>query len=48
VAGHKDIPNIFGIMDKERRGFLAGIAAITKQPMAMANLNKTHFWRAER
>ena len=34
---------VFGIMDKERRGFLAGIAASTKQPMAMANINKQHF-----
>jgi hypothetical protein len=30
-------------MDKKRRGFLVGIAASTKQPMAMANINKQHF-----
>ena len=34
---------VFGIMDKERRGFLAGIAATTKQSIAMANINKQHF-----
>ena len=34
---------IFGIMDKERRGFLAGKSASTKQPIAMANINKQHF-----
>ena len=34
---------VFGIMDKKRRGFLAGIAATTKQSMAMANINKQHF-----
>ena len=43
MAEHKDIPNIFGIMDKERRGFLAGKSASTKQPIAMANINKQHF-----
>ena len=33
-------------MNKERRGFLAGIAATTNQSMAMANINKQHFLEA--